>query len=258
LARSKLGVVAGAGVVAAVLLIGDPGAAVSVADRGGAHSSHSGGGNRLDLVERRGGPKRGIDQRNRDAFGGKRIADRLPDLKIGIPRTAVGSSSDDTASDNQRAAREALGGNRDNLGVSRENLFARTSRTRESPAVLDRSHPSDDSATDDSAEPTVATVPVPPPAVVGNGRPPVTEMNPPVVSVALLERAPTMVARPGPAEGSSLPRPLRVVPYLGALRADQPTDRFLLAGLVLIPLVGASLGYRQARAAQAADALSRT
>ena len=122
MARSKLGVVAGAGVIAAVLLIGDPGAAVAVADRGGSISPHFGGGNRSDDGDKRGVLNRGGgDQRNLGGvFGGKRgIVGKLPDLKPDIPRTTVESNTSDTARDKRDA-------NRENLGVSRETLAATT------------------------------------------------------------------------------------------------------------------------------------
>jgi hypothetical protein len=265
LARSKLGVVAGAGVVAAVLLIGDPGAAVAVADRGGSISPHFGGGNRSDDGDKRGVLNRGGGgHRNLGGvFGGKRgIGGKLPDLKPDIPRTTVESKTSDTARDIQRAPRDKLDANSDNLGVSRENLAATTPRVGGSTIVVDRSA----STGDDTAVPTV---PAPPPALVGNALPPVTQTNsaadPPFGSVAPLEQAPSPAAAvvappPGPAPGSSPPRiHLPAVPYLDALHPDEPTDPFFgLAGLVLIPLVGAALGCRQARAAQAAAALGRT
>jgi hypothetical protein len=221
---------------------------VAVADRGGSNSPHFGGGNRSDdkrgVLNRGGGDQRKLGR----VFGGKRgIVDKLPDLKPDIPRMTVESNPSDTARDIQRAARDALDADRDNLGVSRENLAATTPRVGGSTIVVDRPA----STGDDTAErPVVPTVPAPPPALVGNARPPVIQSNPaadpPFGSVAPLEQAPTRIHLPA-------------VPYLDALHADEPTDPFFgLAGLVLIPLVGAALGCRQARAAQAAAALGRT
>lgn len=52
---------------------------------------------------------------------------------------------------------------------------------------------------------------------------------------------------------------LRALPLGPAPRPGQPmTSLFGILGLLLIPLAGAALGYRQARAARAVGALPRT
>ncbi|EHI10715.1 hypothetical protein KEK_21295, partial [Mycolicibacterium thermoresistibile ATCC 19527] len=67
---------------------------------------------------------------------------------------------------------------------------------------------------------------------------------------------------PAPAEAPAPPRswlPRGEIPVLRPWTTDEPgrvgDPRLGLAGLVLIPLAGAYLGYRQARAAQSAERL---
>ena len=101
-----------------------------------------------------------------------------------------------------------------------------------------------------------------PRVVVGNGRSPglqdagtepaheypVTEVAPAVPVAIEVTIAPLPPPLP-PVERIQPPR--LVVGEMGPPEIDTPTDPlFGLAGLLLIPAVGAALGYRQARAAQ--------
>jgi hypothetical protein len=93
---------------------------------------------------------------------------------------------------------------------------------------------------------------------IGNGRPPVVrhrEVQPQREMPVVPEVAPPAPER----VVIDLPQPPRVdrgqppplVPKLGVAQSSSSADPlFGLAGLVLIPAVGAVLGYRQARAAQ--------
>jgi hypothetical protein len=254
-------------------LLGDPGAAVAVADWGGSDSSHSGGGNRWDhggIGAKRGGPKWGVGiQRDRgDTGGGVRGIIKFPKPEVGIPRITDGSDRDDNLSDAQRAVRAARDAGPGNSRQVSENMVGESS-----PVTADRSpttaDANADSATDPRAEPPGAPMvgPSPPRVAVGNGRSPAAQLDPPSNGIddgVPPEAAPVGTPRlavppPAPSDARSVPRLRLPVPYLDALRAGDPTGPLLgTAGLILIPLAGAALGYRQARAAQAADTLSRT
>jgi hypothetical protein len=196
LARGGSRVAACAGITLAVLLIGAPGAAVSVADPGGSgrHSNHGGGG------EQSGG-------------AGGHVAAKKPGDNG--PRVTIGSGRGDNA----------RGG------------------STVHPAGPHR----------------------PPTVTVGDGRSP--HADPPA-------GPPPQLDSPPPAQPAPPPPPHVVAPPAGrpwsdpltrsalvrlqGVQSDPITDPLLgLAGLVLLPAAGALLGYRQAKAAQAARALGR-
>jgi hypothetical protein len=105
--------------------------------------------------------------------------------------------------------------------------------------------------------------------VVGNGRSPGLqagdpepvhenpEIVPPAVPVAIEVTIPPLPPPLPPVERIQPPR--LVVGELGTAKIDTTTDPlFGLTGLILIPMVGAALGYRQARAAQGLRESART
>jgi hypothetical protein len=104
-----------------------------------------------------------------------------------------------------------------------------------------------------------------PRVVVGNGRSPglqVADADPVAVNPVAPEAAPavpvaievTIAPPPLPPPPSPVERiqpPRLVFGDMGTAKSDTTTDPFFgLAGLLLIPAIGAALGYRQARAAQ--------
>jgi hypothetical protein len=106
-----------------------------------------------------------------------------------------------------------------------------------------------------------------PRVVVGNGRSPGLqdsepvrenpEIVPPAVPVAIEVTVPPLPPPLPPVERIQPPR--LVVGELGTAKIDTTTDPlFGLTGLILIPMVGAALGYRQARAAQGIRESART
>jgi hypothetical protein len=100
-----------------------------------------------------------------------------------------------------------------------------------------------------------------PRVVVGNGRPPVVRHREVQPQQPALPVAPEVVPPVPERVVVEIPAPPRVdrghppalVPQLNSTEAATSADPlFGLAGLVLIPAIGAALGYRQARAAQKA------
>jgi len=223
-----------AGVVVAVLLIGAPGAAVGFADTdgSGAHSNRAGGGNQSE----RGG----------DAGGG-RAADKKPNVGNQGPRTTVGSGRSDTAS-------KASGTTSGDQAAERSAAQESTTVDRSGSAVL----PAEPAATPEAP-------PAPPAVTFGDGRSPRYEqpVDPPQQSgapaVAPVQTPSSVVVAtpPGPSRVDGLLSPSALLQLDGG-RSGPMTDPLLgLAGLVLLPAAGAVLGYRQAKAAQAARALGR-
>jgi hypothetical protein len=282
-ARSKLRTVAGAGTVAAFLLVG--GAAVPVVSADPGHSrdgngSHRGGDSRRSDGDGRhgqGGAERGRDegggwQRGGDPRGSDRTNDRS------YPNSAVGAGRNAELNPNRSEVASGTG------------TTARSDQVVTDSSVSRRSAPGEvTTATVPPAEPALPAVPIrpvaggggsgaaslttpggspvtAPPVTIGNGRspgiltgraddapsragaldvtrPPVT---PPAVTPQLL-----------PPDRLDVPPPQRAVAMLWAAAAPGRPGGVLfgLAGLILAPIAGAWLGYRQARASRAAAQL---
>jgi hypothetical protein len=232
-ARSSVRFAAGVGVVAASLILGP---AVAAADDGGSGSPSSddrgvldGGGN--DGFDVPGVP--GIDLGTPDLDRNPTLGDLGPATRVGAGRIAEDSLR---ASENLTIAEQAAPG---------------------LPGVIPGSGPSARSGSDLGRAPAGSGRT--PRVRIGNGRPPVVrhrDFDPP----SQLPVTPAEVAPPAPERVViDLPQPPqidrgqppRLMPKLGAVQTSSPSDPlFGLAGLLLIPAVGAALGYRQARAAQ--------
>jgi hypothetical protein len=222
-----------AGVAVAVLLIGAPGAAVAVADPGGsgAHSNHADGGNQS---ERGGNTGRHQSERGGNSAGG-RAADQTPNLGNTGPRATAGTARSDTVSGNTS-----------------------------SDQVAEPSAPQGSTTVDGSAA-TPEAPPAPPVVRFGDGRSPRYEqpVDPPgrsgAPAVAPVQ-APSSAVVATPPGRSWIDRHLSpsALLQLDGGPSGPLTDPLLgLAGLVLLPAAAAVLGYRQAKAAQAARALGR-
>jgi hypothetical protein len=223
-ARASSRLAACAGVAAAALLIGAPCAAVAVADGGGSgsHSNHGGGGN---------------GDGNGGNAGGGNTSDTKPKVGNNRPRTTVGSGRNDVAggdtSDDQPGQRS---GPRQSTWVDRSGSSGGTAAGTPDLAPAPPTVRFGDGrsphylppvgAPHHSSAPTVAPAPAPPPTVIA------TRPTPSVVDRLLSSSA---LLSQGGTHSGLLPDPL-----LG------------LAGLLVFPAAGGVLGYRQAKAAQAA------
>jgi hypothetical protein len=229
-ARSTIRFVAGVGAAAASLLIVGPVSATAVADEGGSgsHSSRDDRG-----LWNRGGKD---DHRGRS---------NLPEVELGGP-------------DLDGPAMRVGAGRTGQEGLRAPENLTIAERSAAEPPVQE-SGPFTRSGSDLGRAPTASIRS--PRVVVGNGRPPVVrhrEEQPqrelpafaPEVAPAAPERVVVDVPPPPPVDRG---QPPRLVPKLGVAESTSSTDPlFGLAGLVLIPAVGAALGYRQARAAHGA------
>ena len=257
--HSNLRLVAGGGVVAAFLLIAEPTAAVAFADRGGSGSSstHSGNGRSSDhggkSHKRQGAKQGGHDRRARgDA---DRVRSSLRNLtREGSTRpTTGGLDRIGTEIDTELV-------NQVSRVLTREDLFTEAFDMQRA-ARIDPSDSRVSSGTEGSGAPTASSVR--PRAVVGNGRSPVA-LNGRPAELPLGSGAGTV---PVTAPLGTLPteaiatRPRRSwvdrlsLPHVGTSLPGQPPDPILgLTGLLMICATGAFLGFRQARAAQRAEA----
>jgi hypothetical protein len=227
-ARSNPRLAAGVGVVSAFLLLGGPGLAAAIADPGYSGGSERGDSSDRDWGGSRSGPNGGSDNRDGDN-GNRRGNDSLRPGHDNGPWTRVGSGRGDT--------QDLTPGN--------------------------RSDSSDRSGSDPPGTPSAKFEP--PRVTVGNGRSP---------GVQDKEREPRSRIAPEPAPPPPLPPPppepapswvdrLYTPPampkQLGVAPAANLADPLWgIAGLLLIPVAGAVLGYRQARAAQMAEGLHRS
>ena len=282
MARSKLRAVAGAATVAAFLLVGGAAIPVVSADPGHSHDrngSHRGDESRGDRDSRDGDGRRG--ERGRDDNGGwRRDGD-----SFGPNRTSDGGGlkpSDGTGRTTQ-------------LDPDRTEVATRTGTTNRSAVVADSSVsqppvtvrrvegpvaraalvPSPPAA---AAPPgpvsggggggggaTVAAPPIaitPPLVTVGNGRSPgiLTGRDAPTwegpVDVAVPVTTPQAVTPPPPYRIEATPAQRMGASLWAAAAPGWPGGLiFGLAGLILAPIAGAWLGYRQARASRAAAQL---
>jgi hypothetical protein len=277
---SNLRLAAGIGVVAAVVMVGGPTAAVAIADPGGSHSNHSDHGDRGDVRggwkhgggDRDGGDgdRRGGDGSDRDGgFGDRGRGDG--DSGGGGDRWGRDDQSSTSGSDsNQRStsgstARTSSGGSTASLAPRTSSGIPDASTAAPVPQTPADGPGSDTVSGADVASPPTGTAVEPPRVVFGNGRspgiqPPTSE--PPRWSYVVPEIAPAPPPPPAiaiPPAPSDRVHPQRLVPQLGIAPSLDWTDPLWgLAGLIVIPAAGAVLGYRQAKAAREAEVLTRT
>ena len=301
--HSTIRFAAGAGVVAASLLIVGPNPAQAVADKhgSGSHSRNDELGNRSNRPSS--GQKRSApDSVNRvldlgDADGDSKSPVDPPQMNLGTGRSDLEdlATVDSIAPDGPVTLRSAAVAEEPTSGPATLRSAAVAEEPTSGPATLRSAavaeEPTSGPATLRSAavaeEPTsvnasgavprsgsdhigAPTVSVRSPrVVVGNGRSPGLqagdpepvrenpEIVPPAVPVAIEVTIPPLPPPLPPVERIQPPR--LVVGELGTAKIDTTTDPlFGLTGLILIPMVGAALGYRQARAAQGLRESART
>jgi hypothetical protein len=240
-AHSNLRLAAGVGVTAAFFLVGAP-ATMAIADPGG-----SGHGNRSDDRDwgiSAGGPNRGGGGDDRYSDNDNRGSDyNANPPTFNAPQTRVGSGRTDT--DSTARAPETAGDFSTQAPAAAD--------TPAGPPIGEASGPENVGApTSRSSRPRVR---------FGNGRPPIVRHRtgePPAIGAPEIAPPPPVeVTAPAlpPANRFHMPR---ILPQLEVAPATDWTDPlFGLAGLLLIPAAGAALGYRQAKAAQASEVLTR-
>jgi hypothetical protein len=234
--RSSIRLAAGAGVVAASLLTFGPVSAAVADDRdSGSHSSREDRGrgdrsndNRLDLPD-----IPGLGDGDLEIDKNPMLPDEGPLMRVGAP-----------------------GPDQAGLAAS-ENLTIAERSAAGLPEVVGEAGPSTGSGSIPGRAPAVEVRT--PRVTFGNGRPPIVrhrDVDPPsglpvtpeVAPPTPPERVVIDLPQPPQIEGVAPPR---VVPKVGVAQTSSSSDpMFGLAGLLLIPAVGAALGYRQARGAQ--------
>jgi hypothetical protein len=256
-AHSTVRFAAGAGVVAASLLILGPNPAQAVADKHGP-GSHVGNDSRKNVSSGKGGSaQRPVSNWVKDAIGGFGIAgqDAKPDLDPPLMNLGTG------------------GGGLEDVAVV-DSVAPQAQTAMRSAAVADS--PAGDNVTAAAAPQSgggysgsPATSFQAPRVTIGNGRTPGTNVLHPdpgpeatllrdtLVSPAAVPPVPAAIEINIPPLPPPLPPVERIRPadlvsgQFGTSTIDTVTDPLAgLAGLILIPAIGAVLGYRQARAAQ--------
>lgn len=243
-----------AGVIAAFLLLGGT-ATVAVADPGGLQSDRD---NSLDRGNGRGGSDRGDGDADK-GDGGDGDADKggveSPEVRFGsgridaadvtqlAPSLAAGSGNDVAESRSAEGGASVFGG----VGAGRAPGGSGVDRAGVPGARFD-----------------------PPRVTFGNGRTPGTQQRDsepqwraPVAEPAPAAPPPPPPPPPPPAPAPSWVGPIPAAPVLTQQMGEpRPVDwsdpLWGVAGLLLIPAAGAVLGYRQARAAHAAERLRRS
>jgi hypothetical protein len=289
-AQSTIRFAAGAGVVAASLLIVGPYPAEAVADKhgSGSHSRHDeleNRSNRPSSGQKRSGP----DSVNRvldlgDADRDSKSPVDPPQMNLGTGRSDLEdlATVDSIAPDGPATLRSAAVAEEPTSGPATLRSAAvaeeptsgpatlRSAAVAEEPTSVNASGAVPRSGSDHIGAPTVSVRS--PRVVVGNGpspglqagdpepvreNPVIPEIVPPAVPVAIEVTVPPVPPPLPPVE--RIQPPQLVVGELGTAKVDTTTDPlFGLTGLILIPMVGAALGYRQARAAQGLRESART
>ncbi|WP_099040144.1 hypothetical protein [Mycobacterium neglectum] len=295
MARFAPRLTAGVGVLVAFLLLARP-ATVSVADpgrspsdRGSSSDRGNGNGNRSDRGNGRGGSDRGDDHRRRNDNSRKHGEDdRRGSAERGSvesPEAGTGSGPIDRAGIAPLAPSLAAGKGGDGDGSAERRTADVADAAELSPSIAAESgEPGasvvggvDAADSPDRSGSYRADVPKarfsPPRLTLGNGHtpgirrgefelrrqapslPPAPVASPPAPLPALEFRAPA----PPPSFVTPLPSAPVLTQQLGVSQeADWSDPLWGLTGLLLIPAAGAILGYRQARAAHAADRLRRS
>lgn len=247
------------GVLAAFLLLGGS-ATVALADPGGSHSDRgnssdrgNGGGNG------RGDSDRGDDARGGNGGSGPGDADKggveSPEVRFGSGRIDVAGVAELAPSP---AAGSGSGGGAESRSAAPGASVVGGFGAAGAPGG---------SGSDRAGVPSARFEP--PRVTIGNGRTPAVQRrdSEPRWRTPVFEPAPA-APPPPPAAPAPAPPPAVVAPAPSApvltqqLGVTEPTDwsdpLWGLAGLLLIPAAGAVLGYRQARAAHAAERLRRS
>lgn len=281
---------AGAGVVSVFLLVSGSGAAVAYAhpgdsrgsdrghsaDRGGDHGGGSGNGKHGN--DRRDSKRPADSKRGGDAKGpGAAPSSRVGSGREDLPNPSPGNRS--AAVDPESAGRTASPGPSANRTASASRAATPdASANRSAVAAPPVEAPATIAVTGGpvaSGGSGVASAPAaafePPQVTIGNGRAPEsrgpqsenrwpsTALAPagPVPAQPVLP-PPLVPAPPAPAPLDRVGTPPAVVgQFVVAPGAGTNDPLWGLAGLLLIPVAGAALGYRQARAAQAAERIGR-
>lgn len=237
---------AGAGATIALTLVIGPGA-IATADPGG-RGSHPGHSDRRDDSGRRGGDgfRSGSSSNESDDDGARRSSAAPAD-------TARSTATEDSSSSETR--RPSV----NTAGGPRTVRTARTARTADDVGTggsgLRPATPVAPSGGDAPELTPIVSAPEPPLPP----RSPVP-VNSPVEVITPQTVAPVPVPITPPVAGLRVAdMSLPVLPIGPGPRPGQPmTSLFGILGLLLIPLAGAALGYRQARAARSLGALPRT
>jgi hypothetical protein len=203
--------------MAVCLLVGGPSVAVAIADPGGGSHSGRSGNGRGSDSSGRGGSRGGSDFSDDNVTNGNRSAQKS--AIVDAPRTKVGSGRDAGTSDE----RPGSGYSPDPPSFKPPKVTFGDGRT---------------------------------PGVQGNDEPP--RVGPVAPEPAPPPPPPPVVIAPAPSWVDRIYLPPVVPQEIRVRQAAELTDpAWGVAGLLLIPAAGAILGYRQARAAQAAAELGR-
>lgn len=287
---------AGAGVVSVFLLVSGSGAVVAYAhpgdsrgsdrghsaDRGGGHHSRGSGNGKHDNDRRDGkrttGSKRGGDTKgpgaapkSRVGSGRDGLAQPSPDSRPGavIAPESAGRTAPDSAG---RAAAPDVSASRaaaPDVSASRSAVAGATPPVEAPVNTASSTGPITSGGSGAASAPAPAFEP--PQVMFGNGRapqsrelrpeigwqPPALAPSAPVPAQPVLT-PPLSPTPPAPAPLGPVSTPPAVVrQFVVAPGAGTSDPLWGLAGLLLIPVAGAALGYRQARAAQAAERIGR-
>ncbi len=254
---------AGVGVASVFLLLGGPGVATAIADPGGSHSDRGGSSDRGRGGDNHGSRGHGPRNGHGNGPGGGGSSQILDTSRVG---TTGGSNTARSGSDSARSgAIASIEAPQSRVGNNRQDVAGPVSDTPAADPVI--------------ATPGIAALPsgsgsdvartgefTPPRVTIGNGRlpgtltvdpkprwqpqapwsPPAAEPPPPPPPAPPAPPAPWTFRIPVPSLNgeSGLPTPV-----------DWSDPLWGLAGLLLIPAAGAAVGYRQARAAHAAERL---
>ncbi|MEO3757149.1 hypothetical protein ABGB19_02505 [Mycobacterium sp. B14F4] len=234
MARSSPRLAAGVGVLSVFLLLGGSGAAVAFADPGGSRGSDRGSAS-----------DRGDDGRGGSRGGGKDDDRRGSDG----PRSAREGSDDASKSGSSDGPRTRVGSGREDI------------------ARLSPGADADSGGGSGAVSPGATSVFEPPKVTIGNGRAPGIQRDDPeprwrAPSPQPAEPPAPPPPPPPPVQAPSLVDRIATPPtvvrqFVVAPAAELTEPLWGVAGLLLIPAAGAALGYRQARAAQAAERQNR-
>lgn len=268
MARFSQRLAAGVGLCAAFIMLGGA-ATVAVADPGRSYSDRGHGSDRGNG----GGNARGGSARDNEARGSNDRSGRRGEVggwkgsaDPGVaesPQSRVGSGRVGIAEVTESGPSIAP-----NSRIASDSDVSSEARTSESiPNVSDAAEAPSGSGSGRADVPSTRFSP--PRVTVGNGRDPAIRRGEPEPrwQAPAIQPAPAAPPPPPPAprapEAPSSwvkldPAPPVLTQQLGVAAAtDWSNPLWGLAGLLLIPAAGAALGYRQARAAQAADRLRR-
>lgn len=253
MATSNSRLATGVGVLSALVLFGavgaSAGAATAVADPGGRHSGHTADGN-ADT-----GKSKGDNGRSRGARGGPRGTGIDKSDRGGGSQRVAGSPTNGRGA--QRVKPDADAG--PECRTSRPSSPVRISGPDGGSEAGDAPAATAESGSGGANTPSVALRP--PKVTAGNGRTPAPQTNEPsppqrITPVAPAEQTPPPVVSPAiPLPPESWVDRIAESPAAAELMPGESGPLWGFAGLVLIPVAAVALGYRQARAAQAAAAV---